>query len=156
MKKHYLRTTLAALALMAATSIEQTTARKTIHIVPHSHDDVGWLKTVDQYFDGSGKDVQWTGVSDTITTVVGALMENPERRFVQIEMKFFSMWWKDQTEGMKNNVRELVKRGQLEMANGGWSMHDEACPTYEDMINNHMIGHEFLLKEFGVKPRVGW
>lgn len=35
-------------------------------------------------------------------------------------------------------------------------MHDEACTHYEDMINNMMVGHEFLLKEFGVKPRVGW
>lgn len=35
-------------------------------------------------------------------------------------------------------------------------MHDEACPSYEDMINNHMIGHDFVLKEFGVKPRIGW
>jgi len=35
-------------------------------------------------------------------------------------------------------------------------MHDEACPIYEDMINNHMIGHEFITKNFGVKPRIGW
>lgn len=46
--------------------------------------------------------------------------------------------------------------GQLEIINAGWSMHDEACPIYEDMINNMMFGQEFALKEFGVKPRIGW
>jgi alpha-mannosidase len=35
-------------------------------------------------------------------------------------------------------------------------MHDEACPTYEDMIANMMIGHDFILKNFGKKPRIGW
>jgi len=35
-------------------------------------------------------------------------------------------------------------------------MHDEACPIYEDMIDNMMIGHDFIQKEFGVKPRIGW
>jgi hypothetical protein len=24
----------------------------TVHVCPHSHDDVGWLKTVDEYFYG--------------------------------------------------------------------------------------------------------
>ena len=35
-------------------------------------------------------------------------------------------------------------------------MHDEAAPTYEDMIDNMAFGHEFLLKEFGVTPTIGW
>jgi len=66
------------------------------------------------------------------------------------------MWWNYQTDTMKDQVRQLVAEGRLELLNAGWSMHDEACPYYEDMINNMMAGHEFALKEFGVKPRVGW
>ena len=71
-------------------------------------------------------------------------------------MKFFSMWWKDQTEDMKNQVRMLVQQGRLEFVNAGWSMHDEACAHYEDMINNMHIGQQYLLNEIGAKPRIGW
>lgn len=57
---------------------------------------------------------------------------------------------------MQEKVKGLVKSGQLELINGGWSMHDEACPIYEDLIDNMMIGHDFIMKNFGVKPRIGW
>jgi alpha-mannosidase len=55
------------------------------------------------------------------------------------------MWWKTQTEELKAQVRQLVTEGRLELVNAGWSMHDEACPHYEDMINNMMKGHEFVM-----------
>ena len=128
----------------------------TVHIVPHSHDDVGWRKTVDQYFDGARKDIQWTNVKVELDTVMNALLENPARKFSEVEMKFFKMWWDKQNDTMKDNVRKLVKNGQLELINAGWSMHDEACPIYEDMIDNMQIGHDFIMKEFGVRPRIGW
>lgn len=84
------------------------------------------------------------------------LIADPNKRFTQVEMKFFSMWWDEQDEARRNDVRKLVKSGQLEFVNAGWSMHDEACTHYDDMMNNMMIGHEWLENEFGIRPRVGW
>ena len=51
------------------------------------------------------------------------------------------MWWKTQSEATKIQVRDLVTQGRLELLNAGWSAHDEACPTYEEMITNMMAGH---------------
>ena len=76
-----------------------------------------------------------------IDTVIDELMMDPKKKFTYVEMKFFSMWWRQQSDDMKNKVRQLVQQGRLEIVNGGWSMHDEACTHYEDMINNMMFGH---------------
>ena len=50
----------------------------------------------------------------------------------------------------------MVKEGRLDFVNAGWSMHDEACTHHDDMMNNMMIGHEFLEREFDFRPTVGW
>jgi alpha-mannosidase len=35
-------------------------------------------------------------------------------------------------------------------------MHDEACPHFDDFIDNMMMGHSFIEKAFGVVPKIGW
>ena len=86
------------------------------------------------------------------------LLKDPKKRFTQVEIKFFSMWWDEQNEHMQEDVKELVKQDRLEFANGGWSMHDEACPHYDGIMNNMLLGHEWLDRTFGgyARPRVGW
>jgi hypothetical protein len=110
-------------------------------MISHTHDDVGWLKTVDEYYTGIFNWVAQASVNHIITTVIDELVRDENKRFTYVEMKFLSMWWNEQDDAMKATVRSLVQQGRLELVNAGWSMHDEACTHYEDMINNMMIGH---------------
>ena len=130
----------------------------TVHMVPHSHDDVGWLKTVDQYFIGSNSSLQQANVNQLITAVVAALKRVPERRFVYVEQAFFQRWWRQQNEAMKAEVRALVKGKQLEFINGGWCMHDEATTHFVDMIDQTTLGHQYIVQQFGeeANPTIGW
>ena len=53
-----------------------------VHLVPHSHDDVGWLKTVDQYYYGQRNDIQNANVRSILDSVVQELAIDPTRRYL--------------------------------------------------------------------------
>lgn len=132
------------------------TAKITVHIVSHTHDDIGWLKTVDQYQWGLNQSIQTAHVNMVISSVVASLMADPARRFTYVEIGFFSRWWKQQNDAVKDNVRMLAGTGRLQFANGGWCMHDEAATHFVDMIDQTTLGHRFLKRNLDVIPKVGW
>uniref|UniRef100_A0A2K5YQL8 Alpha-mannosidase n=1 Tax=Mandrillus leucophaeus TaxID=9568 RepID=A0A2K5YQL8_MANLE len=129
-----------------------------VHLVPHTHDDVGWLKTVDQYFYGIKNDIQHAGVQYILDSVISALLADPTRRFIYVEIAFFSRWWHQQTNAMREVVRDLVRQGRLEFANGGWVMNDEAATHYGAIVDQMTLGLRFLEDTFGSdgRPRVAW
>merc|ERR1719201_785004 len=134
-------------------------AKLTVHLVPHTHDDVGWLKTVDEYYSGANNSIQHAWVRSIINSVVLALRENPSRKFTYVEQAFFQRWWREQNDAMRNVTRALVHSGQLTFVNGGWCMHDEAATHYVAMIDQTTLGHRLLLEEFGPQggiPEVQW
>ena len=95
-----------------------------LHLVPHTHDDVGWLKTVDQYYYGADASIQRAGVRKILNAVFKELMWNPDRRFIYVESAFFERWWDECDERTAEVVKTLVASGQLEFINGGASMAD--------------------------------
>ncbi|XP_046648826.1 lysosomal alpha-mannosidase-like isoform X2 [Daphnia pulicaria] len=129
-----------------------------VHLVPHTHDDVGWLKTVDQYYYGSRTGIQKAGVQYILDSVVEELQANPERRFIYVEMAFFWQWWEEQDESTRDVVRDLVSQGRLEFINGGWCMNDEATTHYVDIIDQMSLGLSLLNDTFGEcgRPRIAW
>ncbi|XP_038696412.1 probable alpha-mannosidase At5g13980 isoform X2 [Tripterygium wilfordii] len=127
-----------------------------VHLVAHTHDDVGWLKTVDQYYVGSNNSIQGACVQNVLDSLIPALLADENRKFIYVEQAFFQRWWRNQREAMQNVVKRLVRSGQLEFINGGMCMHDEAVTHYIDMIDQTTLGHRFIKEEFGVTPRIGW
>lgn len=129
-----------------------------VHIVPHSHDDVGWLKTVDQYSEGSHNGIQHTNVNLEIDTVLTSLLANPDRKFIFVEQAFFQRWVEQQPDEVLAQMRSVVESGQLEFINGGWSMHDESSPTYLDMVDQTTLGHRLISEQFGrdAVPKTTW
>ncbi|KAK8644092.1 hypothetical protein V6N13_123408 [Hibiscus sabdariffa] len=97
-----------------------------VHLVPHSHDDVGWLKTVDQYYFGGNNTIRGACVQNVLDSVISALLEDQNRKFIYVEMAFFQRWWRQQSNAKK--VKEMVTT----------------------------LGHKYIKDEFDQIPRVGW
>jgi hypothetical protein len=125
-----------------------TAAPITGYVIPHSHDDVGWLLTISDYYN--------VYVYNIYNQIIEALTENPARKFIAVEQAYFTRWWGDASEQQKARTHQLVKNGQLEFIIGGWTMEDEACTTYDANINQMTLGHKFIKETFGVVPRFGW
>ena len=115
-----------------------------VHMIPHTHDDVGWLKTVDDLFVGHNQRNQHSTVQLILDSVLEQMISRPNTKFTYAEMKFFSMWYNRLAPDLKSQVKSLVADGRWEIINGGWSENDEACPIFEDIVDNMMVGHQWI------------
>ncbi|XP_053330340.1 alpha-mannosidase 2 [Spea bombifrons] len=119
-----------------------------VFVVPHSHNDPGWVKTFDDYFRDQTQHI--------LNNMVVKLQEHKEMKFVWSEISYFSKWWDGIDNQKKDAVKRLIEREKFEIVTGGWVMPDEASPHYSSMIDQLIEGHQWLEKNLGVKPKSGW
>jgi hypothetical protein len=74
----------------------------TVHVGPHSHLDVGWLKTVDELWSGHDygvkKSLKIERVEYTFDSVVMEMERDPLKTFSFAEVKWIKRWYSRQSK----------------------------------------------------------
>lgn len=117
-------------------------------IVPHSHNDPGWLKTFENYFHSASRQI--------INNMVSKLWQYKNLTFIWSETSFLNAWWEEAHPSKQKMLRNLVQSGRLEITTGGWVMTDEANVHIYAMLDQLIEGHQWIWSNLGIKPKSGW
>ena len=63
-------------------------------------------------------DIQRAGVQYILDSVITALTEDRDRRFIYVESAFFWRWWGEQGEEKKELVKQLLAEGRSANSSG--------------------------------------
>lgn len=139
-----------------------------VFVVPHSHNDPGWIKTFEHYYE--------TQTRFIFNNMIDKLRQNPNRKFIWAEVSFLSLWWNEVSDIKRTKFKEyvflkiilewnnfrnlyrffsgrLVDSGQIEIVTGGWVMTDEANSHYYSIIQQLTHGHQWLRDNLQIEPK---
>lgn len=69
-----------------------------VFVVPHSHNDPGWIKTFDDYYEHDTKHI--------LSNALRHLKENPDMKFIWAEISYFSRFYEELGQNNKKDMRE--------------------------------------------------
>ncbi|KAM3208709.1 hypothetical protein ACQJBY_063419 [Aegilops geniculata] len=127
---------------------EWDTEKLKVFVAPHSHNDPGWIHTVEEYYDRQSRHI--------LDTIIESLSKDPRRKFIWEEMSYLERWWRDAPRKKQEEFAKLVHNGQLEIVSGGWVMNDEANSHYFAIVEQMMEGNMWLNDTIGVIPKNSW
>ncbi|XP_058058163.1 alpha-mannosidase 2 [Anopheles bellator] len=119
-----------------------------VFVVPHSHNDPGWIQTFAEYYERATKAI--------FTNMLRHLDENPALRFIWAEISYFAYWYDQLKTEQKDIVKRLVRKGQLEFVTGGWVMADEANSHWYAVLLQLTEGQTWLKTHLNVTPISSW
>lgn len=122
--------------------------RLRVIVVPHSHNDPGWLKTFDEYYEHSTRSI--------LNNMLQQLTDHPAQTFIWAEVSYFQRWYDALTGAQQRATAELVRQRRLEFVTGGWVMADEANAHWLGLLQQLTEGQSWLRRRLNVTPTASW
>ncbi|XP_037947876.1 alpha-mannosidase 2-like isoform X2 [Teleopsis dalmanni] len=119
-----------------------------VFVVPHSHNDPGWIKTFEDYYEHDTKHI--------LSNALRHLRQNPDMKFIWAEISYFSRFFEDLGHKNREEFKKLVQGAQFEFVTGGWVMPDEANSHWISILLQLTEGQTWLKNTFNITPSSSW
>ncbi|KAJ1837516.1 mannosyl-oligosaccharide 1,3-1,6-alpha-mannosidase activity protein, partial [Coemansia sp. RSA 2703] len=129
----------------------------TLHLVPHSHSDIGWNLSFQGYYNAT--------VRSVLRRVTRSLLRSPVRRFTWGDLAFLDMWMAEEGDALVEGEGNVTWRGALarlaeerrmDVVGGTYVSPDEGLSTWWALNSLADVGrrtHHRLLRQ---PTSVGW
>jgi len=118
---------------------------KTIYLVPHTHYDVAWAFTKEDYLE----------IMRTILRGVANLIQKEHYKFI-IEQIYLLKEIEDKDPELWAALKQAIQKGRIEIVDGQYLMADAMLPHGEVLIRNIYHGKMYCKEKFGVDVPVAW
>ncbi len=118
---------------------------RTIFLVPHTHYDVAWAFTREDYLK----------INEDILEEALAMMRKGDFKFC-LEQTYLLEEMEKRRPKLWIGLKEMIKKGRLEIVDGQYLMPDAMLPTGEVLVREILFGKRYCREKFGVDVPVAW
>ncbi len=117
----------------------------TVYLVPHTHYDVAWAFSKEDYLK----------INEAILKQALELMKHPEFRFC-LEQTFLLKEMESRNPTLFKGIKKMIKAGRLEIVDGQYLMADTMLPNGEVLLRDILVGKRYCKEKFGIDVPVAW
>ena len=118
---------------------------QTIYLVPHTHYDVAWAFSKEDYLQ----------INEGILEEALKLMQTSDFKF-SLEQTFLLESLETRNPKLWQGLREMIKKGKLEIVDGQYLMPDTMLPSGEVLVREILFGKRYCKQRFGIDVPVAW
>jgi len=118
---------------------------QTIYLVPHTHYDVAWAFSKEDYLQ----------INEGILEEALKLMKTSNFKF-SIEQTFLLESLEERNPKLWQGLKEMIKKGKLEIVDGQYLMPDTMLPSGEVLVREILFGKRYCKEKFGIDIPVAW